>query len=87
MTQPKTDISMTAGSIPVRVTSSAAAVLARSTTSMFWKSVPDLTNGVRQPSTIATRPPGPRISRRPVDSTLGFLRDPVHTVSARSVIS
>ena len=44
---------------PVRATSSEAATLARSITSMLGKSVPDLTNGVRQPSTIATRPWAP----------------------------
>jgi hypothetical protein len=48
----------------VRAISSDAAMLARSVTSMLEKSVPDLMNGVRHPSTIATRPRGPFRSRR-----------------------
>jgi hypothetical protein len=87
-TTPKTDRSISSGSIAVRATSSAAAILARSTTSMFMKSVPDLTNGVRQPSTMAMRPRGPFSSRRSVTWTLtGLPPSRVQTVSARSLIS
>ncbi len=63
-TTPKMDRPISSGSMAVRAISSDAARLARSITSMLEKSVPDLMNGVRQPSTIATRPRGPLSSRR-----------------------
>ena len=82
---PKIDRSISAGSMPVRATSSPAAAPARSIESMSRKTVPALTNGVRQPSTIAIRPPGPfRFCLRVLWSAI---ESPVRTVSARVVIS
>src|SRR6185295_13673767 len=74
-------------SIAARASSSPAAALARSITSMFERSVPAFENGVRQPSTIATRPCALRRASRPTAVTVGFCFEPVHTVSARSEIS
>src|SRR6185295_4475336 len=87
ITQPNTERSISVGSIPVRAISSPAAALERSTTSMLAKSVPALANGVRQPSTKATRPCAPRSAARPTAVTAGRRAEPVHTVSARSEIS
>src|SRR5436309_3543810 len=75
--------------IAVRATGSAAATLARSMRSILARSVPGLANGVRQPSTIATRPWAPFSALR---STAWTLTGPplfsrVQTVSARAVIS
>src|SRR3954469_15003127 len=87
-TTPKTERSISSGSTAVRATSSAAAMLARSMTSMLAKSVPDLTNGVRQPSTIATRPWGPLSWPRCTAWILiGWPWSRVQTVSARALIS
>jgi hypothetical protein len=87
-TTPKIDRPISSGSIAVRAISSDAATLARSITSMLESSVPDLMNGVRHPSTIATRPRGPLISRRDAVWILtGGPDSRVQTVSARSVIS
>src|SRR5215203_1584344 len=87
-TTPKIDMSISMGSMPERAISSAAATLARSVTSMFMKSVPDLMKGVRQPSMMAILPRGPLSSRRAATWTFtGFPLPRVHTVSARSVIS
>ena len=54
---------------------------------MSRNSVPDLTKGVRQPATIATRPPGPASSWRAARGSGGAPPGRVQTVSARSRIS
>ncbi len=57
-TTPKMAKSISAGSIPARATTSAAGMPARSMTSSSRRSLPARANGVRQASTIATRPSG-----------------------------
>ena len=86
-TTPKTDIWTAAGSRPVRAISSPTATAERSTTSMSRKWVPALTKGVRQPATMATRPPGPTRSWRSARGNGGAPPGRVQTVSARSRIS
>ncbi len=87
-TTPKTHRSISAGSIAARATTSAAAIPARSMTSSSFKSLPARANGVRQASTTATRPAGPRNCCRETRSTPGATPGDadrrVQTESARS---
>ena len=90
-TTPKMAKSISAGSMPARATTSAAGMPARSMTSSSRRSLPARANGVRQASTIATRPAGPRSCWRETRSTPGAAPGAatrrVQTVSARSATS